>query len=267
MLNNIWRSLLKRFLWLSVIFIAGLFASCSLVSASVVTLNPVTYPNDMVYPGDIIIQNYAEGVNISTWFQNDSTHTFGHQAGSDMAIEIYNSHDTTAIFSVTVDNPPPLSYTTGTVSGQSGSPTITGTGTDWNNLPTTDSLGTVQKYLKINNDPILYQITNVSDNSLVVSPNLVSSPQNEVYSISWYRSTADATSGVTYENAPMNSTWLKVPATVTVKAHQLLSVPISFKIPAGAPVSNYDMRITVTDVTNASQIMSNEQVRFLVTVQ
>jgi hypothetical protein len=65
----------------------------------------------------------------------------------------------------------------------------------------------------------------------------------------------------------MNSTWLKVPATVTVKAHQLLSVPISFKIPAGAPVSNYDMRITVTDVTNASQIMSNEQVRFLVTVQ
>ena len=119
---------MKRFLWLSVIFIAGLLASCSLVSASVVTLNPVTYPNDMVYPGDIIIQNYAEGVNISTWFQNDSTPTFGHQAGSDMAIEIYNSHDTTAIFSVTVDNPPPLSYTTGTVSGQSGSPTIIGTG-------------------------------------------------------------------------------------------------------------------------------------------
>lgn len=256
---------MKKFLL--VLLVLGLFASsCSLVSASVVTLNPSTYPSDMIYPGDIIIQNYNEGVNIATWFQNDSTPTFGHQAGSDMAIEIYNSHDTTATFSITVDNPPPLSYVIGTVSGQSGSSTITGTGVDWNSLPITDSLGAVQKYLKINNDPVLYQITNVSSNSLTVSPNLISTPQNEVYSISWYRSTADATAGITYENAPSGNTWLKVPATVTVKARQLLSVPISFKIPKGISASNYDMRITVTDITNAAQIMSNEQVRFLVSV-
>lgn len=254
---------------LSVLLVLGLLmSSCSLMNKAPITLSSANYPNDLVYPGDIILGGYNPGVTIDTWFQSDSTPTFGHVAGNKMAIEIYNSHSAPATFTITVDNPPPLSFNQGMVNGDAGANTVTGSAAvDWSQLPTTDSLGAINKYLTITGDPVLYQITSITGNSLTVSPNLILSATNTSYSIEWYRTTANATGSILYENAPAGNTWLKVPTTVIVKAHQLLSVPISFCIPLGAASSNYDMRITVTDTSNATQIMSNEQIRFLVAME
>lgn len=342
---------MKRFLsFVLVILSCLMLVSCVGSSNKIVTLDPTQYPNDLTYPGDIIFNNFEIGVNFGTWLYDDTTPVFGHVSGSNMAIEIYNSHNTAAIFSLQVNNPPPIVYNNGTISGQEGSSEIIGNGTNWSSMPIIDTLGSINKTLTVTRDlsendgtatfvsgssnitgvgtswdnslvggyirtqngslsdgnPYLitkvisptmlmvssnyinstatstisipynivytitdnYGITSVNSNtSITLASPLVSSYNNLSYTINWYRTVAGATGDTIYTNAPNASKWINMPATVTLAPYQLKSIPIRIDIPSGSVVpNNWDARITVTDISNETQIMSNEQVRLLVSM-
>lgn len=70
------------------------------------------------------------------------------------------------------------SYSTGTVSGTSGTNSLTGVGTDWTSITVADA------WIKIANDINLYQITSASDaTTIALESNLQSSPAGATYVI------------------------------------------------------------------------------------
>jgi hypothetical protein len=56
--------------------------------------------SDITYPAAIIVNNYIAGDNIYLWMLDDKTPVFGHNSGDVMCVDIYNSHDQNAIFSI-----------------------------------------------------------------------------------------------------------------------------------------------------------------------
>jgi len=80
----------------------------------------------------------------------------------------------------------------------------------------------------------------------------------------------NSATGLTYSVAPKNAKdWLTISKSpISLAAHELASVPISFQMPDGASApDNWEFRITVTNETIKTQISANQQVRFLVSMQ
>ena len=71
-----------------------------------------------------------------------------------------------------------------------------------------------------------------------------------------------------YQPEPDAVNWVTIShPEITLLAHQLLGIPISLNIPVGSVCPpNWEFRITVTDVTNETQIYTNQQVRVLVSM-
>jgi hypothetical protein len=72
-----------------------------------------------------------------------------------------------------------------------------------------------------------------------------------------------------YDVAPKEaSAWLSLPIPeISVNAHELASVPLSFNIPVGKSTpEQWEFIITVTNVTYKNQVSGNMGIRFLVTM-
>lgn len=94
---------------------------------------------------------------------------------------------------------------------------------------------------------------------------------NAVFSLQYADITRPSTfqdGSTIYQPEPDAVNWVTIAhPEITLLAHQLLGIPISLNIPVGAICPpNWEFRITVTDVTNETQIYTNQQVRVLVSM-
>jgi hypothetical protein len=237
---------------------------------------------DVVYPTAIMFDNFNGGVNMGTWFLDDKTPVFGHASGDKLAIKIYNSHDEPATFSIQYADINPYAYQQGTVSGSVGSNKLTGTDTKWSTIK-----DLAVKGLIIEGDNNQYQVSKIIDDTHLelaeplkgtyyhnedTNADTLIFPKDGVYincfyEIDVYQSHADAT-GEYYDLAPANVIdCVKISEpTITIQPHGLASVPFSIKLTAGKYPKNFEFRLVVTNVTDSTQIMTNQAVRILITM-
>jgi hypothetical protein len=237
---------------------------------------------DVVYPTVIMFGNYS-GASMSVWLLDDKTPVFGHASGDKLSIKIYNSHDEPATFSIQYADINPYGYQQGTVSGNVGSIKLTGTNTKWSTIK-----DLAVKGLIIEGDNNQYQVSKIIDDTHLelttplkgtyyhnedTNTDSLVFPKDGVYvgcfyEIDVYQSHADAT-GKYYEEAPSDTIdCVKISnPTITIQPHGLATVPFSIKLNKQEKYpQNWEFRLIVTNVTNASQIMTNQAVRVLISM-